>query len=366
MWSREPRLFSGRWCVLTLIGIICWSGCQRSAPEMVSSPPEVVQPRQRVRLLLNWFPEVEHGGYYAALVHGYFAEEGLEVTIEPGGPKSPVLAQVAADPRLFAVDNADKLLLARAQQADLVALFAPIQHSPRCLLMHASSPLRTFEDLETVSGGTLAINEGLPFAQFLKRRFNLERWQIIPYPGNLSQFLLNPQMVVQAYNFSEPWLARQQGVEVRYLMLSDLGFDPYTSCLIASSQLLREEPELANRMVRACQRGWQTYLADPSDTHQHLQQLNPELSAEALQAGWEALFPLCIDLRAKLIQVGQMTPERWQTLYTQMLASGSLPPDEQILTQAFTTTYLDTPLKPDVSDEIVPSEPQEAGPLLPE
>ena len=48
-----------------------------------------------ISLALNWFPEAEHGGFYAALVHGYFADEGLHVTIRPGGPKAPVIPEVA-------------------------------------------------------------------------------------------------------------------------------------------------------------------------------------------------------------------------------------------------------------------------------
>ena len=39
----------------------------------------------QVRLALNWFPEAEHGGFYAALVHGYYQKRGLQVEILGGG-----------------------------------------------------------------------------------------------------------------------------------------------------------------------------------------------------------------------------------------------------------------------------------------
>src|SRR5690348_8486856 len=48
-----------------------------------------------VTLQLNWFPEAEHGGYFAALVHGYYREAGLNVRILPGGADTPVVQQVA-------------------------------------------------------------------------------------------------------------------------------------------------------------------------------------------------------------------------------------------------------------------------------
>ena len=42
----------------------------------------------KVQLALNWFPKAEHGGLYAAAVHGYYEENGVEVEILGGGPDS--------------------------------------------------------------------------------------------------------------------------------------------------------------------------------------------------------------------------------------------------------------------------------------
>ena len=65
-----------------------------------------------VKLMLNWYPEAEHGGYYAALVHGFYREEGLDVTIIKGGPNAPVVPQTARGAVEFGITNADRILLA--------------------------------------------------------------------------------------------------------------------------------------------------------------------------------------------------------------------------------------------------------------
>src|SRR5690348_16914722 len=83
-----------------------------------------------VTLQLNWFPEAEHGGYYAALVHGYYRDAGLDVKILPGEPNSPVVQQVARGMVDFGVVNADNIIFGRAQQAPIVAVMAPLQISP--------------------------------------------------------------------------------------------------------------------------------------------------------------------------------------------------------------------------------------------
>ncbi len=76
---------------LLFVPLTCWAltcslGCDRSAP----NPPAVVpadenatsgdaKPRVAVKLALNWYPEAEHGGYYAALRQCYYREAGLDV-----------------------------------------------------------------------------------------------------------------------------------------------------------------------------------------------------------------------------------------------------------------------------------------------
>jgi NitT/TauT family transport system substrate-binding protein len=289
---------------------------------------------RKVRLALNWFPEAEHGGFYAAERYNYYLDEGLQIEILPGG-KSPVLPAVAAGQVEFCVDNADKLLLARSQQADVVAVMAPIQDSPRCIMVHADSGIETFEQLAAQNDFTLAMNPGQPFAQFLSKRLDLSRLQVAPYPGNVSQFLLNRKFAQQAYSFSEPFVAEQQGADVRNLMVSDLGFNTYTSLLIVGGDLLRKEPELVEKMIRASARGWRKYLESPAETNALIHQRNPEMPLDVLDFGVRDLRPLCLPEGFTELMFGTMTPDRWQALHDQMVEAGSLQPGQVMVTEAY-------------------------------
>jgi hypothetical protein len=94
-----------------------------------SEPPE--DPNRpglwKAGLQLNWVPEPEFGGYYAARDAAAFRAEGLEIDIRPGGPGVPGLQLVAANQVEFGITSADSLLVARARGADLVAIFALYQ-----------------------------------------------------------------------------------------------------------------------------------------------------------------------------------------------------------------------------------------------
>ncbi len=295
-------------------------------------------PKIAVTLALNWFPEAEHGGFYAALVHGEFAKEGLDVTIQPGGPQAPVIPQVATGRVQFGVDNADKLLLGRVQEADVVAVYAPIQTSPRCILVHEESGITNFDELAAAKDFTLAMNPGQPFAQFLNKKFPMEGVQKVPYPGNLSQFLLNKRFGQQAYSFSEPFAAKQNGAKPRTLMLADIGFNSYTSLLVASRETMTKDAELVAKMVRASARGWEHYLRDPIETNAYIHKENPEMSPEILAFGVEDLRPLCAVKNGA--PAGSMTPERWSDLVSQMTDAGSLTGAKLDPQAAFTNEFL--------------------------
>ena len=65
------------------------------------------EPGSTLTLQLNWFPDAQHGGYYAASLYGYYEEEGLDVEILPGGPNASVIQKTAQRTVNFAVANAD-------------------------------------------------------------------------------------------------------------------------------------------------------------------------------------------------------------------------------------------------------------------
>ncbi|MBN83659.1 MAG: hypothetical protein CMJ70_26330, partial [Planctomycetaceae bacterium] len=40
----------------------------------------------KIKLTLQWVTQAQFAGYHAALDQGYYADENLDVTIQPGGP----------------------------------------------------------------------------------------------------------------------------------------------------------------------------------------------------------------------------------------------------------------------------------------
>ncbi len=220
----------------SLLAIVVGAGCDNKKVDSNATKTEggssSSSAKEPITLLLNWYPEAEHGGYYAALVHGYYAEEGLDVTIQPGGRSVVVAPELTLGRVQFGIGNADDVLMSRSEDAKIVALMAPLQNGPRCIMVREDSGIKSFQDLKNVK---LQIDSGRPYVPFLKGKGLLDSSvQVVPYFGSVAELVAGPGVAQQAYSFSEPLMAEEQGVRVRNLMMSDIGYNPYACCLVTS------------------------------------------------------------------------------------------------------------------------------------
>ena len=326
-----------RFLVLT-IACIFLSGCVNRSDTDQEAPPASDRPALRtVTLQLNWFPEAEHGGFYAAAVHGFFAEEGLDVKLLSGGPNVPVVQLLDSGKVDFAVLNADRVILGRSAQADVMAVMATMQDSPRCIMVHRQSGISDLRDLKNV---TLALGNGPTFVEYMTLHLSLENVETVTYAGSIAPFLANERFAQQAYVFSEPYLARQQGADPLNLMVSEIGFNPYASLLTTTHQTCNQDSELVAKVVRASIRGWKHYLSDPQKTNELIDQLNPDMNPQALAYGVQQISRLCRPGGESSPPLGSMTRERWQTLIDQLVETKLVAPGSVAVEKTFSNDFL--------------------------
>lgn len=292
------------WLILCCLPLIV--GCRSSKEDQPNGGGQAP-----VKLALNWYAEAEHGGYVLAAEQGLYSEAGLDVSIQQGGPGAAkvVIQELAAGRIEFAVSNADLVVLGRAEGVPLVAVAAPLQQSPRCIMVHADSGITSLQQLQDVE---LAISDSRPFALWMKKKLPLTNVVMVPYNGQVREFLLKPNFAQQAYVFSEPFRAKEGGGDPVSLMLSDIGFNPYGSLLVTTEQMIRERPQLVRAMVEASVKGWQSYLAAPSSTNSAIHRDNSEMSLASLEYGAAAMKPLC-EPEGDAALCG-MNLKRWQQL----------------------------------------------------
>jgi NitT/TauT family transport system substrate-binding protein len=275
---------------------------------------------QKIRLALNWKPEPDFGGFYAAPYQKY----GLDVEILPGGAGTPTIQMVGAGSAEFGIVSADELVVARSRGNDVVAMFAMFQNNPQGIMVHAARKLASIGDIFR-RPGTVAMQRGLSYARLLEKMYGFDTVKIVPSPnGDVSAFLHDKNFAQQCFITSEPLIANRQGADVQVFPISDIGFNPYTDVMATSGELLRSKPEMVKPMVAAVREGLRIYLDDPKPTNVHMEQLNPTMPLDLFTETSEVQKPLIETEETRRNGLGVMTKERWETLIKQLRDLGDI------------------------------------------
>jgi NitT/TauT family transport system substrate-binding protein len=289
-----------------------------------------------ITLQTDWYPQPEHGGFYDALLKGYYKDEGLDVRIVPGGPYISGEQQVSGGAAQFAMGSSDQVLVAVSRGLPVIAIAATMQQDPQAVMLHKGSPVQNFAEL---NGHAVAVKPGSIWFQYLVKRYNLTNMREVPATYSVANFLQDPNYIQQCFVTSEPYFARKSGAEVRTLLISDSGYQPYR-VVFASTTFLHDHPDLVAKFVRASIHGWRDYLADPTVANAEISKLNPAMSKDQMQFSTQTLKEDHFITGPDPSQLGHFTPERWTTMYQQLI-------DLKVITNpidpatAYTTRFID-------------------------
>lgn len=273
-----------------------------------------------VRLQADWYPQPEQGGYYTALVKGFYKAEGLDVTILPLGPYTSGPKVVSSGSAEFGLGSSDQVLESVANGLPLMAVSATMQHDPQAIMVHKDSPVHDFSDLE---GRSVAAQPGATWFKFIISKYHLKDTRETPATHSIANFLADPSYIQQIFVTSEPFFVKNAGVDFRTILISGAGYDPYR-VLFVRKDYMDQHPEVVTKFVRATIRGWQEYLRDPGPANALILKLNPAQNpaqmAYTLQALKEGAFITGPD--ASGAQIGKMLPARWAETNQQLTTLG--------------------------------------------
>lgn len=272
---------------------------------------------QPLVLALNWKPEPQFGGFYAAQEQGHFRKNNLDVNIVEGGSGTPTIQMLQAGKVDYAIVSADEVVIAHARGAgNIVAVFATYQTNPQGIMTHAA---RGFGSIEEVlrSDGVLLWQAGLPYAQYFKKKYSPLKVATAPYLGGIGNFQNDPTLSQQCFVTSEPLTATAAGLQVKTFLVADSGYNPYTAVLVTRRDRWEQAPAEVKSMVAAVRSGWEDYLRDPAPTNALMLGLNKAMSAQTFAQSAQAQYALI--RTADTQRLGEMTLARWQTLSDQLL-----------------------------------------------
>lgn len=316
--------------VLMLLGGILAGGC--AGPE--------TEPLESVTLLLDWTPNTNFSGIYAAIEHGYYREEGLAVDLvqAPGS----VIQMVGANQAAFGFSFQEEVTFARLAEIPVVSIAAVIQHNSSGFIALKESGITSPADFEGKSYGGWGspVEEATIRALMERREADFSQVEMIT-TGEVDQLISIEREADFAWIFYG-WTgidAELKGLDFNFieLRLEDPALDYYTPVLISSETLIDTNPELVKRFMRATAKGYIFAIENPAEAAQILIKTVPELNPDLVLASqlW-----LAARYQAEAETWGLQKPETWEN-YGKWLFEHGLIEEMPELEKAFTNAFLD-------------------------
>jgi putative hydroxymethylpyrimidine transport system substrate-binding protein len=239
-------------------------------------------------LLLDWFINPDHGPIIVALEKGFFADEGLEVTlVEPADPNDPPKL-VAAGRADLAVSYQPQLHMHAAAGLPLARIGTLIATPLSTVLVLDESPIQSIADLKgrKVGFSVGGFEDAILGAMLAKHDLTLKDVTLINVNFSLSPSLLSGQVdaVIGAYrNFELNQLAIE-GHKGRAFFVEEEGVPPYDELVLVANSAKLDDPRLP-KVLRALERGVQFLVNHPEEAWKlfagHKKGLDDELNRRA-------------------------------------------------------------------------------------
>ncbi len=252
---------------------------------IIFSPTLQADESHKIKVQLKWFHSFQFAGYYAALDKGFYAEEGLEVTLKERDPKiNPVYSVLNGDAEYGVADSG--LLLDRIQGKPVVLLSQIFQHSPLVFITHKKSGLKTPFDLngKQIMLDNKAKNDAPLISLLVNTLGSLDYVDFINHTYSLDDFLRKEVDALSAYSTSQPYQLEEQGIAINIIDPKNYGIDFYGDNIFTTEAEIRDNPERADKFIRASLKGWEYALNHKQEVIELIQkQYAPHFSKSKLE-----------------------------------------------------------------------------------
>lgn len=248
---------------LSIFLLISTIGCanQPAAPEATALEPLTLQ--------LQWVTQAQFAGYYVALDKGWYQEEGIDLTIKPGGPDIIPADAVSAGTADFGTSLLADVIVAVEQNKPLVSISQIQQQNGLLLISKKASGITGPQDFV---GKDVGVWLGSWQAQFdaliAKEGISTQDFDLISQGFSMDAFINDELDVASAMLYNEYHVVLESGIaaaDLNIIDYADYGLDFPGDVLMTNQKMIENHPDLVAGMVRASLRGWQYAIENPEE-----------------------------------------------------------------------------------------------------
>ena len=279
---------------------------------------------EQLQLMLDFLPNADHAGIYAAQAGDHFKDVGLDVKIRvPTDPAAPI-RQVAAGRVDLAVSYEPEVLRARDHGLKVVSVGALVQRPLTSIIALPAAGIKKPADLRGKRVGTAGIDYQHAFLQTI-----LERAAVDPSAVKERNvgFNLVPALLTKKVDAVLGGFLNYEAVELRQrkkkpvvIPVDKVGVPPYDELVFVTSEAeAKDNADAIRGFLGAVARGTADLKREPVAA---LLKANPDLDPKLQRAAVKITLPYFAPPEGK--PFGFQEPERWRAFADFMKESGLL------------------------------------------